>query len=223
MIPTDPSNALDRLADRSANCLGDIAEERDRIARDLHDHVVQRLFIVGLKLAGATQHCALDEPIEQALAEIDAAITELRSVIFGLQRPRAVAAAGNGVVRELIERVVGDLVPVLGHRPVVHLDGPLDDVDDAVVSEAAVVVRELLVNALKHAGCQQTWVTATALGNWFSVEVADDGDGVRTLHPAQGGTGLRSLAQRAQRNGGSFEVRPRDPAGTVVRWTVPLG
>lgn len=222
MIPTDPSSALDRLADRSTSSLADLAEERDRIARDLHDHVVQRLFIVGLKLAGATQQCDLSGPLEEALAEIDSAIAEIRSVIYSLQRPRAVAIGGDGVVRAMIEHVIGDLVPVLGHQPVVNFDGPLDEVHDEVISEAAVVVRELLVNALKHADCHQTWVTATALGNWLSIEVADDGDGVRSLHPAQGGTGLRSLAQRARRNGGSFEVRPRDPSGTVVRWTVPV-
>jgi signal transduction histidine kinase len=196
----------------------DLADERDRIARDLHDRVVQRLFVVGLRLADAVERPDMRDRVAVLVEEIDESIAELRSAIYHLQRPN-----GLGDVRRSLTRMVDEVVPILGHQPVLEMDGPLEQVGSELITEAGVVVRELLNNVLKHAGCSRTWVRVAVEQGWLTVMVSDDGNGARTLHPAQGGTGLRSLAERAQRNGGRFDVAARAPHGTVVRWAVPAG
>lgn len=195
----------------------DLADERDRIARDLHDRVVQRLFVVGLRMADAVERPDLRDRVVVLLEEIDESIAELRSAIYHLQRRN-----GLDDVHRSLERMVEEVSPMLGHRPVLELDGPLDDVGSELITEAGIVVRELLNNVLKHAGCSHTWVRVAVDQGWLNVLVSDDGNGARTLHPAQGGTGLRSLAERAKRNGGRFDVAARAPRGTVVRWAVPI-
>jgi signal transduction histidine kinase len=195
----------------------DLADERDRIARDLHDRVVQRLFVVGLRLADAIERPDLRERAVALLDDIDESIAELRSSIYHLQRP-------NGLenIRLSLTRLITEVAPILGHDPVLEIDGEIERVPAELLSEAGIVIRELLNNVLKHADCSQTWVWVVVEQEWLSVTVADDGNGARTLHPAQGGTGLRSLAERAKRNGGRFEVAARQPRGTLVSWAVPV-
>lgn len=250
-----PSSALDRLASGATPPLewSDLADERDRIARDLHDIVVQRLFLVGLRMARSAGQHPEDSELTEILDDIDRSIADLRAVIYGLQRPRAIigveswrdrpvtaanesdgASSGlqivderadslpSGVGQQMISRIVADLADLIGHRPELEIDGDIDGVDDGILGECAVVVRELLINALKHANSSQTLVSVSVAEERITVVVEDDGDGVRTLHPAQGGTGLRSLSERARRNGGAFRVEPRAPRGTRVRWSVPV-
>lgn len=217
--------------------LRELAEERDRIAHELHDVVVQRLFLIGLQVARiAAEHD--HDGYERILDELDQSIGDLRAVVFALRRPRAI----NGVTshadghyadgqtshsddgdfgRQVITKVVTDLEPIVGCEPEVEFVGEFNDLPDELLTECGLVIRELIINAHKHANGTKIWIRISALMNSISIVVEDDGDGVRTLHPAQGGTGLRSLAQRAERNGGTFRVAARKPNGTAVRWTVP--
>ena len=217
--------------------LQELAEERDRIARELHDVVVQRLFLIGLQIARiAAKH--EDRDCEHILDELDQSIGDLRAVVFALRRPRGI----NGVMshqdahelsggteeieasdfgRDLIAKVIADLRPILGREIEAEFVGEFVDIPDELLTECGLVARELIINAHKHSNGTRIWIRISSLMNSLSIVVEDDGDGVRTLHPAQGGTGLRSLAQRAERNGGHFRVAARKPNGTAVRWTVP--
>lgn len=245
MVVSSPSVALGRLAmrtDASSETWSDLAEERDRIARDLHDVVVQRLFIVGLKLADSARRRSDDDELKAIVDDIDRSIADLRAVIFGLQRPQAIIGVDpvgtdsepdgansaevmtprSGIGRHLIARILADLADLIGHRPQLDVSGDLDSVCDDLLTEAGVVVRELLINALKHAHSSQTWVSVEVSDGMITIVVEDDGDGIRTLHPAQGGTGLWSLTRRARRIGGDLLVQHRTPCGTRMSWSVPM-
>lgn len=202
-----------------------VFEERDRIARDLHDLVIQRLFATGMMLEGATRIAAtppvLAERIGVAVDELDATIKEIRTSIFELhdstEGPSWVGARAR-VLAE-VERAARGIEP----RPRVTFAGPVDTfVAGALAGHLVAAVREGLSNALRHSGGQTIDVQVTAAADMVRLTVLDDGHGL----PADGPTrmsGLANLADRAAAMGGGCRLTNRsEGTGAELRWWVPL-
>jgi len=196
-----------------------VFEDRDRIARDLHDLVIQRLYATGISLQGAVSQIGAPEVagrVAQAVDALDETIREIRSTIFALQaRPQA----GPSSLRARIVAVAGEMTGILGFAPALRLDGPLDDVVPADVGEHLLsALREALSNAARHASATSVDVQVQA-GAELSLTVRDNGIGIRS---GDRRSGLANLAQRAGALGGSFSVAPAAGGGTELDWRVPL-
>lgn len=197
----------------------ELFEDRARIARDLHDHVIQQLFAAGMTLqgaAGAIGDAATVELIDRVVDNIDDAIRQIRASIFQL-RPHSVL--GGGLRAEVLE-VVAEVTPSLGHDPQVHFSGPVDAVSTRdLATEVAAVVREALVNVAKHARAERSDVAVSAAHGSLLVTVQDNGVGLGTISRR---SGLDNLRQRALDRGGSFSADVVEEGGTLVCWQVPV-
>lgn len=192
--------------------------ERERIGRELHDSVVQRLFAAGLAmhttagLAGAT---VVGDRMNEHLDEIDSVIREIRQVIFSLEAHRP---AEVGLRRAILD-LTAEASRLLGIEPVVTLEGPIDAATVGPLRRHVMAVaREALANVMRHAHASRVEIAVRA-GAELSVEVIDDGRG---LQPGPTGNGLRNLRCRAEQLGGHLDVEPGPVSGTVLRWVVPL-
>ena len=194
----------------------DVLTDRDRIARDLHDHVIQRLFGVGLALQGTIPRARSTE-VQQRLAEavddLQRVIQEIRTTIFDLH------GASSGVTR-LRQRLDEAVAQFAGSRlrTTVQFVGPLSVVEPALADHAEAVVREAVSNAVRHAEAT-TLAVSVKVDDDLSIEVIDDGAGIPddVTH-----SGLINLRNRARQAGGSFEVEPMPGGGTRLRWSAPL-
>lgn len=206
--------------------VGDLAVlfDRERIARDLHDKVVQRLFAAGMALQ-ATQRVISDGSvaarIEDAVDALDETIREIRSTIFALS-----TGPLGGNLRARVLELTHELEEPLGFEPRVHFDGPVDALIPADIAiELLATLREALTNVAKHASAGRADVVVQA-SNEVMLRVLDDGKGVETgIGSARGnerGHGLRNMTERAMRLGGNCTVEPRPGGGTVLDWRVPL-
>jgi signal transduction histidine kinase len=197
----------------------ELFEDRARIARDLHDHVIQQLFASGMTLQGAAATIG-DAPgvelIEKVVDSIDDAIRQIRASIFQL-RPHTMLGAG---LRAGVLEVVAEVTPSLGHDPHVHFAGPVDAVSDqALAAEVSAVVRESLTNVAKHAHAERASVTVAVAGALLVVTVEDDGVGVGESTRR---SGLENLRCRAEGRSGTFRMEPGDGgSGTRIIWQVP--
>lgn len=197
----------------------DVAEDRARIARDLHDHVIQRLFGAGLSLqalaAGDPAHATL---IEEQVSELDSAIAEIRTAIFTLRTRPDSRLAG---VRHRVLDVVTELTPGLQTAPRLAFRGPVDlTVRGELADDVIAAVRESLSNVVRHANATSVAVTVTARDGAVEVVVDDDGDGVDPGARLSGGTA--NLSERASRRRGVFVLEHRVDRGSRARWWVPL-
>ncbi|MFO7590573.1 MAG: GAF domain-containing sensor histidine kinase [Acidimicrobiia bacterium] len=201
-----------------------VLEERERIARDLHDNVIQRLFATGMSLQGSVR---LVDPtgdvghrIAAAVDDLDSVIAEIRTTIFDLERrptERPLLAAS------LLD-VIDEIVRPAGIEPTIRIDGRLDGrdggpIDPGLGDDLLAVVRECLSNVVRHAGAGHVDVTVHAAAD-LSVRVVDDGCGPGLTRGR--GRGLGNLTARAQARGGSFAIAAAEGGGTAVLWTVPL-
>ncbi len=195
-----------------------VLEDRERIARDLHDVVIQRLFATGLQLQTAAMLAGRPEVasrINAAIDDLDSTIRDIRAAIFELRTPTS-AALGTDV-RELVDSAAAGL----GFRPAVELTGPLDSaVPDDVRPDLLAVLREALSNVVHHAHASTVHIGVhlTDTGR-LRVTVRDDGIGPRRA-ALRGG--LANMRERAARHGGEFAVRHGTDRGTVLEWSVPL-
>ena len=197
-----------------------MVEEGERIARDLHDTVIQRLFATGMSLAGLQRLTTppVTERIAQAVTELDDTIREIRSAIFALQQP---AGSSGGLRREVQALAAGAAGP-LGFMPRVAFDGPLDTMVPApIVGDLLAVVREGLSNVLRHARATTVDVVIRLDRDDVLLAISDDGIGLPDA--SRPGSGLRNMASRAQRWGGRLSVVAVPPRGTRLEWRVPLG
>ena len=194
-----------------------IARDRERIARNLHDNAIQRLFATGLNLQSALNREGLDERVSEAIDDIDETIREIRATIFTLHTPRTMLEGLEWTVRSTL----AESSRVLGHQPTITIEGELDLVDADLGYEVLSVLRELVTNVAKHAKATASWVTLRVDGSNLELTVADDGVGYRH-ESGRAGLGLGNLVERAVARGGSASISKRDPWGTVVRWQVPL-
>ena len=197
----------------------DIAQERERIARDLHDTVIQRLFATGLSLQSAARLSTTPEVVERiqrSIDELDLTVRDVRSSIFELNPP---ASSSRGLRRQLLS--VGDeFFDALGYSPMFRFEGPVDNaIPDALALHVIAVVREGLANIAKHANSPTAEVRVTVAQGEVIVELADSGRGLGER--SSGGYGLVNLTTRAGELGGTFEVNDRPGGGTQVRWRAP--
>jgi PAS domain S-box-containing protein len=195
-----------------------LAEDHERIARDLHDTVIQRLFASGLTLQAVATR--LPDDVRSRLLDIiddhDRIIREIRTAIFGLTATRAV----TGEVRAAVLEVVDEAARPLGFRPSVRLDGVLDGaVDDEVANHLVAVLREALSNTARHSHATRVDVDVRHDAGVLTLVVSDNGVGIGHGGPA--GSGLRNMNERAVGLGGVCSVTPAVTGGTVVTWTVP--
>lgn len=204
-----------------------LLEDRDRIARDLHDHVIQRLFAIGLSVQSVAAGLVADEPaarLTRAVSEIDETIRQTRTSIFQLHGP---LGPETGTVRTRLLAVAAEVSPMIGCEPQIRFAGPLDAVvPEPVVDDLVAVLREALTNAARHAHASRVDVDVATTTSELSLKVTDDGVGIGDT---QRRSGLANLRQRAEQHGGSLilsEPAPRQPAlkseGTHLRWTIPL-
>jgi signal transduction histidine kinase len=194
-----------------------VLDERERLARDLHDTVIQRLFAIGLSIQGATsrarEHPELVARLSAAVDEIDETIREIRTAIFSL------SGGGAGLRFEVLE-VVRQAETALGSRVRVRFSGAIDaGVPEQVATHVVAVVREALSNAVRHAHAQAVQVSL-AVDDEVVVRVEDDGVGLPARLERR--SGLRNLAERAGALGGSCSAGARPQGGTLVEWRVPL-
>ncbi|MFJ3714798.1 GAF domain-containing protein [Streptomyces sp. NPDC090057] len=197
--------------------------DRDRIARDLHDQVIQRLFADGLTLQAVLGHVrdqpTASERIARVVDDLDDTIKIIRSTIFGLRHRDRQQAAGG--LRAQLLAVTDEATRSLGFAPALRMTGLLDtEVPDTHAGHALAVLREALSNTARHAGATAVEVTAEATGRTLRLTVADNGRGIDPAVARR--SGLANLRGRAEELGGGFDVTRRDPAGTVLEWTAPL-
>jgi two-component system, NarL family, sensor histidine kinase DevS len=214
---TERVEAQERLVDAGRQVA--LLEDRERIARDLHDRVIQRLFAAGLALqalATTTDDPELVARLERSVDDIDESIRDLRTVIFGLARRNA-----RKGLRDAILALVVESSRALSFEPRVRFNGPVDStVPQPLWEHALAALREILTNIAKHAHATEVDVDVD-VDDMLRVRVVDNGVGIANV-TSNTGEGLRNLESRARSLGGSFNAERGAASGTVVEWTVPL-
>jgi signal transduction histidine kinase len=195
-----------------------ILSDRDRIARDLHDLVIQRLFATGMRLQGLrmlADRPAFVEGIDKAVDDIDLTVKDIRGTIFELQSRTEASLRGD------VRKLVKEYAAALGFPPVVRTSGPVDTaVSGQVQVELLAVLREALSNVAKHAHATLAEVRVDITLHEVVLTVRDDGVGLPAeVHES----GLRNARARASALGGGFSLEPAAPRGTSLTWRVPLG
>jgi signal transduction histidine kinase len=196
-----------------------IIQDRDRIGRDLHDLVIQRLFATGMQLQSAIRLVDQDSTeakvrIDRAVDELDGTIRELRSTIYGLQAP----LEGRPSLRAQLLQVVDGATATLGFAPTLRLDGLLDTLPTPDIADHMVAtLREALSNVARHARASRVSVAVGVSGSTLQLKVQDDGVG---MAEDAARSGLVNLASRAHELGGSMRVT--SDAGTTLEWQVPV-
>lgn len=197
-----------------------VLADRERMARDMHDTVIQELFASGMALQAAITTIDDPESIERLGAvvdSIDAAIKEIRGTIFGLRNP----GAWPDDIEGRITAVADSIREALGFEPSVKIVGPLTGLPARVVDHLLPTLREALTNAARHAEATSVRVTIDASAEDLVLQVVDDGLGIATEATPANGQGLRNMHDRAVALGGSCEVAAVESGGTSVSWQVP--
>ncbi len=217
--------ALELAARRAESERLSVYQDRDRIARDLHDQVIQRLYATGMSLQGAAPMISRPEVadrVSRAVDDMDQTIKEIRGTIFALQ---ARDTGGPRDPRAEIVHLVEEMTAMLGFAPSLRLGAGLRSLNSEELTEQALVVlREALSNMARHAGATRADVTVDVNQDGIlSVIVTDDGTGI----PPEGRrSGLRNLADRAAQLGGELRLDRAEPAavrpGTRLEWRVPV-
>ncbi|CAN5168515.1 two-component system sensor histidine kinase [soil metagenome] len=198
-----------------------VLEDRGRIARDLHDHVIQQLFATGLELqnvAGSLPEGRASDRVNNVIAGLDGAISQIRMVIFALAPPRADL---RHAVRHRIIDLANEFAAGLLRPPSVSFAGPIElVVVDDLADDVVAVIRESLANVTKHSRAQNASVSVTVSNGCVAVEVIDDGVGMRAA-PSGRRSGIANLEERALRRNGMLAL-DTEKDGTRVRWSVPF-
>ncbi|MFA3899633.1 sensor histidine kinase [Rhodococcus qingshengii] len=207
-----------RLADNQRRMRElDILADRDRIARDLHDHVIQRIFAVGLSVQGTLQLARAPE-IHQRLSgtidDLQDIIQDIRRAIFDLHATED----GAPSLRSRLNQVVAETSADTDLRVTVQIKGPLSVVDPTLGEQAEAVVREALSNVVRHAHAS-TAAIVIDVDDSLTVTIKDDGIG---LPSGAHRRGLKNLCERAFALGGTFDAQSSAGGGTTLVWSVPL-
>jgi signal transduction histidine kinase len=200
-----------------------LLEDRDRIARDLHDHVIQRLFAAGLTVQSVTSalsaggKSAQSARLSRVVSDIDETIRQIRTSIFQLRGP---LGPELGSARGQVLDVVTELSELLGFEPEMRFAGPLDAMtSDAVLDDIVAVLREALTNIARHAEASKAEIEILVSTAQLTLDVKDNGSGMRETVRR---SGLANMQDRAEQHGGSLTVTAPDEKGTHLRWTIPL-
>ena len=195
-----------------------VLDDRDRIARDLHDRVIQRVFAVGMSLQGAVRLSERDQIVERvnkAVDDLDTTVTEIRTAIFELGNETI-----TGGLRHSVLELTEEMASSLGARPDVTFNGPVDNaISQRIADSLLAVLREALTNAGKHAKAT-SYVVTLSVADDVSLEVQDNGIGIDLSQAFGAGLGLVNLRSRAERLGGSFDLLTGED-GTRLLWRVP--
>jgi signal transduction histidine kinase len=195
----------------------EVLADRDRIARDLHDHVIQRLFAHGLALQ-STRLRSRSPDVQRRLADmiddVQSIIAEIRTAIFDLHG----GLEGTTQLRKRLHEIIAEITGDTGLQTTVRVSGPLGVVAPHLAEDAEAVVREALSNAVRHSHATMVTVTVS-VDDDLAISVSDNGVG---LPPTVARSGLANLAQRAGRAGGTFTVDTPDGGGTHLVWAVPV-
>jgi PAS domain S-box-containing protein len=203
---------------REARELVLLGEERERIARDLHDLVIQRLFAAGLTLQSVINGVGDERSrsrLNDVIDDLDTTIRDIRTTIFTLS---STGVGSTGGVRDALLGVAREAGHSLGFEPAMRFEGPVDSlVSGDLTNQLVAVAREALSNAARHAQASSVEVELSA-GDEVVLVVSDDGTGIGE-HGYE--SGLANLRERAERLGGSFELRGAAGGGTTLVWRVP--
>jgi PAS domain S-box-containing protein len=193
-----------------------VLEDRERIARDLHDTVIQRLFAAGMSLQAAAVQAGpeIEARVGGVVDELDATIRDIRQTIFRLT---AHTLEQTSLRRQVID-VLEQEAETIGFTPEVRFNGPVESIDDEHGEHLLAVLREALSNVGRHARASRVEVQLD-VGDELALTVRDDGIGVAADAVPGGGSG--NIQKRANALGGTVDVTANDPRGTVVRWVVP--
>jgi signal transduction histidine kinase len=198
----------------------DVFADRDRIARDLHDHVIQRLFATGLQLQSTLRRIGdpvVQRRIQETVDELDETVREIRTSIFDLH---TTGEGEDGGLRRRLLDIAADAAKGAGVTPSVRISGAVDTlVPSHIGAHAQAVVSEAVSNAVRHGNPTSVTLTVEA-GDELLVEVVDDGVGIP---PGAARSGLRNLEDRARECGGELAVGRGPSGGTRLSWRVPLG
>jgi PAS domain S-box-containing protein len=196
-----------------------LADERERIARDLHDTVLQRLFGLGLELQAGAIRATPDvaKRIEHAVDEIDLIIREIRTAVFTFG-----SAGRQGSLGQELAVAVSQAKRVLGFAPRLRVDGPLESaITPTIRIELMASLREALTNIARHAGATEAEIELHA-NDMVRMRVLDNGRGISDDLDTSSGNGLRNLVERARLLGGGCSIQRRPDRGTLLEWWVPL-
>jgi signal transduction histidine kinase len=195
-------------------------DERDRIAADLHDHVIQRLFAAGLSLQSVAASLSAGRNrsrIQDTITDLDDTISQIRTTIFQLHQTPGTPAHS---VRGRLLDVITDAAPALGFEPAVRFTGLLEDtLTDDLVEDLLAVLREALTNIARHAQARSADIDLTTLPDQLILDVRDNGIGIDSTTRR---SGLANLHRRAERHGGTLTITRCDPSGTRLSWSIPL-
>jgi signal transduction histidine kinase len=194
----------------------DVLADRDRIARDLHDHVIQRLFAVGLSLQGTiprAKSIEVQQRLSDSVDDLQGVIQEIRTAIFDLHG----TSAGITRLRQRLDEAVAQFSGA-ELRITVQFVGPLSVIDSSLADHAEAVVREAISNAVRHA-CASTLALTVTVDDDLRIEVTDNGTGIAGDVT---GSGLTNLRHRAQAADGDFRIENAPGGGTALHWSAPL-
>lgn len=195
-----------------------VLADRERIAHDLHDHVIQRLFAAGMDLQGTLARARSPEVadrLNRTLDDLQTIIEEIRTTIFALRSPAAVA----GDFRHRIQRVIAELTENRDLVTTVRMDGPMTAVGAELAEHAEAVTAEAVSNAVRHSGASRLTVQI-GVADMFTLDVIDNGRGIPAGNTRR--SGLANMTRRAEQLGGSCEISSLPGGGTRVHWTAPL-
>lgn len=210
--------ALQHAESQAARQRLEMVADRDRIARNLHDHVIQRLFAIGLSLQTTQRRSPsteMTERLDDHIDQLQDTIHEIRAAIFDLH----LQESDERSLRSDVAKAVGDLTVDTALRTTIRISGPVDTLPAALAEHTEAVVREAVSNTVRHARASRLTVTISADEAELVVSVADDGIGVPAVVAR---SGLHNLGRRATLLGGSFDVRAAPGGGTELVWSVPV-
>ncbi|NBM19743.1 GAF domain-containing sensor histidine kinase [Streptomyces sp. GC420] len=200
-----------------------LLQDHDRIARDLHDLAIQRLFATGMTLQSAqrfVQHPQASERLARAIDDLDDTIKIIRASIFGLRTHGSRTQEVSGL-RGRVAATVQDSVASFGFSPALRMEGLIDTgIPDEVADHAVAVLGEALSNAARHSGARAVDVHVRCTERELTLTVSDDGCGIP---PGAARSGLRNMEERATALNGALTLGDRPGGGAVVVWRVPLG
>jgi signal transduction histidine kinase len=196
-----------------------VVEDRERIARDLHDTVIQRIFAIGLALQGMAARADDAETIERlqrVVDDLDDTARHIRTTVFALQRPRIPGRSIRQEVLDLVDEIT-DNSPIVAS---VRFDGPIDlTVPEQIADHLVAIVGEAVTNAVRHSGAVHLEIDVS-VSDVLEAQVVDDGSGIDDIHPE--GNGLRNLRSRATDLGGECVIGRSASGGTSLVWRVPV-
>jgi signal transduction histidine kinase len=195
-----------------------ILAERERIAHDLHDHVIQRLFAAGMDLQGTLARARSPEiadRLNRTLDDLQTIIEEIRTTIFQLKSP----ARKDGDFRHRIQRVIADLTENREIVTTVRMHGPMTAVDGELAEHAEAVTAEAVSNVLRHSGASRLTVDVS-VADMFVLDISDDGSGIAAGNSRR--SGLANMKHRAEQLGGVCEITSPPEGGTRVHWAAPI-